>query len=283
LYFHAIDQNMSPQVILHCIRHAQGTHNIGHENWTLPDPSLTPVGEEQCVSLRQKHFSSRPKLKLVAASPMTRTLQTALLIFELVLQKKIHSGLDQILALPDIQETTEYPCDLGSNLELLRCKVERNGWPINLERVEEGWNVKTPSGRYGANSHAIQRRAHDTRRLLWKLASEMVDDDSIDVELALVSHGSYLHFLTDDWEDSTKYTYTGWQNCEMRSYTLSVHQNGRVTFAETGDSRNRRGLTNPRPSADRQRQLFLETMQKWEIEGLGYLPSERSSSPEPEP
>lgn len=256
---------MSSQVIVHCVRHAEGTHNVGSENWALPDPHLTVHGEEQCRLLRDEHFLQSSRLKFVVASPMTRTLQTALLVFGSA------NGASRILALPDIQETTEYPCDLGSDLGQLKDEVERNKWPIDLQRVEEGWNIKKQSSRYSATVPAIETRADDARSLLWQLAQTTAEDQETDVHIALVSHGSFLHFLTNDWEDCTKHLYTGWRNCEVRSYQLLLSHRGNVTLTETDESRNGRGKLDPRPTAHVQRSLYHDALKQWENQGIRNL------------
>lgn len=60
-----------------CVRHVQGLHNLGHANHHLPDPGLTPLGEEQARGLARR-FLDADKIELVLASPLQPTIQTAL-------------------------------------------------------------------------------------------------------------------------------------------------------------------------------------------------------------
>ena len=113
---------------IHCIRHGQGFHNL-YADYTLPDPRLTPLGEEQCATLQSEHFppDKRNSISLVAASPLVRTLHTAWLVFQPLLSQSssLHSkpeaGREQLrtLALPDAQETSSDPCDVGTDLPTL--------------------------------------------------------------------------------------------------------------------------------------------------------------------
>ena len=50
--------------IVHCVRHAQGYHNLSVANHSMPDPSLTPLGEEQCRQLR-KDFPYHSSVQLL--------------------------------------------------------------------------------------------------------------------------------------------------------------------------------------------------------------------------
>lgn len=74
----------------------------------------------------------------MVASPLRRTIYTALLAFEDVIREK---GL-KIVALPEIQETSDVPCDRGSDLADLAREVEESQLPVDLSLVHEGWNNK---------------------------------------------------------------------------------------------------------------------------------------------
>jgi hypothetical protein len=103
---------MPPTLLL--IRHAEAFHNLTNksppftsphllplltpnpQNWDLPDPVLTPTGEEQCYKLYQ-HLKKQPlarKIELVVCSPMRRTLQTMLLGLDDVLGRGVEVLLD---------------------------------------------------------------------------------------------------------------------------------------------------------------------------------------------
>lgn len=49
----------------------------------------------------------------------------------------------KVVALPDVQETSDVPCDTGSDPEVLRRElVEEKGFPVDLGLLHEAWNVK---------------------------------------------------------------------------------------------------------------------------------------------
>ena len=168
--------------IIHAVRHAQGWHNLSHGNYGLHDPELTPEGQAQCKTLC-KNFPHHQKIDLLVASPMRRTLQTCLLGFS----PEVDRGL-QIIALPEAQETSDLPCDTGTDVEKLR--EEFAGKPVDWALVKEGWNSK--EGQWAADDVALVERARLTRRWL-KARPEK--------EIVLVSHGC----VSVDWLLSIDY------------------------------------------------------------------------------
>jgi len=277
-----------PQPKIHLVRHAQGFHNLGFEYHSLLDPKLTPLGTSQCAELQSTHFpqSTQKSISLVTASPLSRTLHTANLTFGPALQNG--KCQPRILAIPDAQETSDFPCDTGSDVDLLHAIVQEQNWPTDLSLVKEGWNVKTLQNRYSPAGEAIKRRARDARVLLRQKARELhvAGDDA--VEIVLVAHGAYMHYISDDWEDAAKFTSTGWENCEFRTYHFEkdflTDADTDAFFVETVESRRRRGKNHPMIDHERQVALCAEMMQAWEDQGcqnpakLNVLPSEAAAS-----
>lgn len=181
-------------------------------------------------------------------------------------------SLKTILALPDAQETSDDPCDIGSDVEVLKNICEENYWPVDLSLVKDGWNVKRIGGRYSPATEAIASRARDARIFLRKLARDFIAAGDQNVHLVLVAHGGFLHYLTEDWENSDRFPGTGWVNCETRAYTFAHGVDNdddmNAHLVETMDSRRRRGLDYPMISKEKQRALFDLAMQGWEDQGL---------------
>lgn len=258
------------QAFIHCVRHAQGQHNVA-ECYDFIDPELTSLGHEQCSALASTEREVLSKVSLVLASPMTRTLHTAKNLFEVPLGKQT---IPPIIAVPTAQEVTDYNCDIGSDLDDLRERVVSRGWPVDLSLVPENWNNKSLGSRFGPAGSAILARALETRRILKTHAKALMEQRNEDVHLVLVAHGSFMHYLTNDWEDSTSYAGTGWKNCELRSYTFEDHplDAGRVEddawFVETEESRRKRGKSNDMYARAMQEVLFERTMIGWEDQGL---------------
>lgn len=237
---------------------------------------LTPLGEEQCETLRDTTFPDQSNISLVVASPLCRTLQTASLMFGEALKTNSNSrGSPLILALPDTQETSDDLCDVGSDPAVLRRIVADNQWPVDLSHIHDGWNDKTLQSRYSPHSSAIAARARDARLLLRRKIRELVDNSGdAQVVVVLVTHGGYLHYFTDDWEDSFQFPGTGWHNCETRSYTFEdgftddTDDGGDARLTETMESRRRRGKMYPMYGREKQPDLFGLAMQSWEDQGL---------------
>jgi hypothetical protein len=166
------------------------------------------------------------------------------------------------------------PCDTGSNPDILKRIVEKEKWPVDLSLVKEGWNKKTKAGsRYRHSNEAIRARARDTRLFLRVKLRELVSlHGNDDVAIVLVTHGGFLHYLTDDWEDADSHPGTGWYNCETRAYVFESQvwsdSDGEAWLVETRESRSRRGKDHPMYKKKDQAKLFTAAMESWEGQGL---------------
>ncbi|KAJ5595202.1 phosphoglycerate mutase family protein [Penicillium hispanicum] len=261
--------------VIHCVRHAQGIHNLNTANHVIPDPLLTDLGHEQCTKLRE-NFPHHDKIELVTASPLRRTIYTALESFGPVFEA--HPDM-KLIALPDVQETSDVPCDTGSEPQALREEfADKN---VDLELVREGWNNKTD--RYAPTNHALKERARAARRWL-KARPEK--------EIVVVTHGGFLHYFTEDWEDSSQYQGTGWVNTEFRSFVFSganhtddlegyALDGDNASLVETVESRQRRGKGGPTPDREQQRTLYKLGTQGWDDQGLQLSTAERESAKVP--
>ncbi|KXT17171.1 hypothetical protein AC579_339 [Pseudocercospora musae] len=196
---------MAPTV--YAIRHAQGYHNLCVENHHIPDPDLTELGEQQCRTL-QRDFPHHDKVDLIVASPIRRTLYTALISFHDTIQRK---NL-KVIALPELQETSDLPCDTGS--PKVKLEEEFADKPVDLSLVLEGWNCKR--GKWSPTSQAIQARARAARKFLKTRQEE---------NIVVVTHGGFLHYFTKDWDAFEQTAGTGWQNTEWRSYFFKQEDN----------------------------------------------------------
>ncbi|KPI42428.1 uncharacterized protein AB675_9508 [Cyphellophora attinorum] len=286
-----------PQVTIHLIRHGQGHHNISDANKDITDPSLTKKGKAQCLDLQRLWFpaSAQRRIRLIAASPLTRTIQTAYYTFQPLLDpnhpahekvagSKSKLVYPKIIALPDAQEVTADSCDTGSSPAALSLNVAMNQWPAYLGLITPEWTDKSFGTRYSPELDAVQARARDVRYWLRAKARDLVRETGgrEDIEIALATHGGFLHFLTEDWEGAAESHGTGWKNCETRAYVFeagveeydgeSVEEVEAVMEArivETFESRERRDVKGrPLPSRERQEKMFRDTMRKWEEQGL---------------
>lgn len=78
---------MPPTLLL--IRHAQALHNATSD-WSIHDPPLSKLGEEQCKELQEslKNSQIANQVELIVISPMRRTLQTASIGLEWLIKDK---------------------------------------------------------------------------------------------------------------------------------------------------------------------------------------------------
>ncbi|KAK4984350.1 hypothetical protein LTR50_006646 [Elasticomyces elasticus] len=237
--------------IVHCVRHAQGYHNLAAANHSIPDPLLTPFGEQQCREL-QENFPFHKTVDCIVASPIKRTIATALLAF----QSDIEAKNLTVIALPEIQETSDLPCDTGSDVaEIAR---EFDGRPVDLSLVKEGWNNK--QGKWAPTAKAIDARAREARSWLMQRPEK---------EIVVVTHGGFLHYFTEDWTGSQRYTGTGWANTEYRSYTFDPSNAANASMVETEESRRRREPHADKPLGKEEKSnLENVTHKTWEAQGF---------------
>lgn len=52
--------------------------------------------------------------------------------------------------------------------------------------------------------------------------------------------GGFLHYFTEDWSGSERFSGTGWANTEFRDYNFSTWQPNEAHLTETGESKRRR-------------------------------------------
>ncbi|KAA8644257.1 uncharacterized protein ATNIH1004_008456 [Aspergillus tanneri] len=182
----------------------------------------------------------------------------------------------KLILLPDTQETSDVPCDTGSDPAVLKREIEEKGLPVDAGLVTENWNDKT--GRYAPTNEAVAARARDARRWL-KARPEK--------EIVLVTHGGFLHFFTEDWEDSSQYRGTGWLNTEYRTYIFSPEfhtedldgntlDGDNASLVETAESRARRGKEGPMVGRRRQSTLYKLGTHEWDEQGLQLSSAERN-------
>ncbi|PWY94989.1 hypothetical protein BO94DRAFT_542273 [Aspergillus sclerotioniger CBS 115572] len=214
---------MTPRI--HLVRHAEGYHNLGFTYWNIPDPLLTNHGKRQCLALRQS-FAAMPSVELVVSSPLRRAIYTGIEGF----CSEWEGQERKLIALPDLQELSSFPCDVGSSVSDLKAEMEGERLPVDLSLVGEAWRDKT--GRFAPTRERITARCGDLRHWLHARPEK---------EIVVVSHGGLLHFLTEDWEDGCTFEGTGWHNAEFRTYEFTRG----IQLEETQESRRRRGKSGP--------------------------------------
>jgi broad specificity phosphatase PhoE len=186
---------------VYIVRHGQGVHNTVRDadenDPLLRDAKLTIRGQQQSVVLGQGVLNLST-VGLVMASPLRRSVHTALLAFSSVLNKRyflsseggVSGGIDLILD-PRLQETDAALYNTGSTGEELHAE-----WPnLDTAMLVAPWPEK--SGVFDPSDEAVKQRAADLRQELWRrlngLAAQPAKRD-----IVVVSHGGFVQELTGD-------------------------------------------------------------------------------------
>ncbi|KAF3923894.1 hypothetical protein AA313_de0204486 [Arthrobotrys entomopaga] len=214
----------------HFSGHAEGHHNVGWQHH-LRDPDLTTLGHKQCATLAA-NFPHHAKITTVICSPLKRTIQTTLESFHPTISRLSSSNSSfKVVTNPYFQETGEWECDIGSVTPELNTWLQKyhNENPevkgyghISLldfslvQREAPDWPAKKEI--FAANK--ATERAEYARQWLY----ENFDENE---EVVIVSHGGFLHFLTDDWGQYEESQGTAWRNTDWQSFKL-VPDGGRM-------------------------------------------------------
>ncbi|MEK3890640.1 histidine phosphatase family protein [Bacillus sp. FSL K6-3431] len=100
------------------IRHGQGEHTLDlPESLKISDPSLTKLGIDQAISLREKIALTENDIILI--SPIRRTLETALLWSGNIKCRKVVHPLVSPRMFPIHPEWSTLPCDKILDIELI--------------------------------------------------------------------------------------------------------------------------------------------------------------------
>ncbi|KAF1817266.1 hypothetical protein P152DRAFT_478285 [Eremomyces bilateralis CBS 781.70] len=229
---------------LHLIRSAQANHNTSLANHQIRDPLLTPTGGLQARHLRHAIPPSiRDRIGFFAASPLRRTLYTALLAFEdLLLPEGREEGLMStgigtdplpipesglsvshntprfpVFAVAEAQTVSDRPCDTGSHRDQLVAvfNVVDGPWIylVSMAHLRKDWFIK--KSKWATDEAMVKARAAAVRRWCRKKLAGLEGEKR---DMVLVTHGTFLHYLTQDWSGYEEVAETGWENSEVRSF-----------------------------------------------------------------
>ncbi|KAK2736229.1 hypothetical protein FQN57_000827 [Myotisia sp. PD_48] len=185
---------------IHLVRHAESTHNVS-KDFSQLDPGLTPLGIQQAAQLGQT-FPHLTHVRFIVASPLRRTIETTLIAFTKVLDKRYFDPLSEngvengatLILEPDLQERSNLPCDTGSSTEVL----EERFPGLDFKGLPDGWQVK--QGQYGSDDEAVEQRARRVRNRIGQLVES---DDLVGKEknhIIIVTHGVFMKFLSGEPE-----------------------------------------------------------------------------------
>lgn len=145
------------------------------QDWTIPDPSLTDLGIQQCRELSehlQRNLPIADEAELIVVSPLRRTLHTAQLGLDWLIERGV-----PVQPRGEWQENSNMPCDTGTHVETLVREFPQ----FSYDTVFPEFPNKT--GRWAFSEEAILQRGSDCRRWL-KSRPEKV--------IAVVTHSAFL-------------------------------------------------------------------------------------------
>lgn len=147
---------------------------------------------------------------------------------------------------PYFQEIGEWECDIGSTIPEVQeflsnvANGEEDGVKVNtppgyehhtrldfsqVETLSPEWPGKV--GIFAATN--VEERGAYARNFLF-------DNFKEDEEVVIVSHGGYLHVLSEDWDNYDELNGTAWLNTERRSFVVKKNAEGKVKLEETEES-----------------------------------------------
>ncbi|KAJ5443912.1 phosphoglycerate mutase family protein-like protein [Penicillium daleae] len=195
--------------ILYVIRHAQGEHNV-NDSHHLRDALLTEIGKAQCRELQEK-FSFLQDIEVILSSPLRRTIQTAAYTFAPELEKR----QIPIVLVPKAQEISSLACDIGHDAEVTISEAPK--LIANAAPLWDASNLDTTlKGIYASTLPAVHQRAAEMRNWIYNRPEK---------HIALVTHGGFLHYFTEDWTGYVKGKGTGYLNCEYRKLEFTDDSN----------------------------------------------------------
>ncbi|KAI0116355.1 histidine phosphatase superfamily [Nemania sp. FL0031] len=190
--------------VIDVVRHAQAWHNTTGDTW-IRDPDLTTEGEKEAFILGLS-YTHMDQVSHIVSSPMWCAVRTCVIAFEsaLLAGKKV-------VLLGELQETGPRPSDTGSSRETL----EREFRPqVDISNLERDWFSKRQGSKYEPDLALIEERAREARVFLRELAQKATDN----AHIIVMSHGGFLHFLTEDFSGLREWRFSCYGNTKMRSF-----------------------------------------------------------------
>lgn len=147
----------------------------------------------------------------IVASPMRRTLQTALIYFAPLLAAKPDM---KIMAMPILIERGVTRASTGSDLATL--KEEFKGDPIDFSLLKEGWEKENLT----TEPSVLKERAVEARKQLFAVGEEEGQEwTGKGKYIAVVSHGGFLRYVAQTGNIS-------WENCGFTEYCFEQTEDG---------------------------------------------------------
>ncbi|KAL5638475.1 hypothetical protein ACGC1H_005233 [Rhizoctonia solani] len=210
---------------VYLIRHGQAECNIDNRTW-IRDAVLTDLGRSQCVEFSQSPLgrSIQESVELILTSPQRRALSTTLLGLPDAVERLLPQS--RVILVPQLQEINDFPCDRGSDRELLEAMpeytTELKQGHLDFSPLTPDWNQK--QGLYDPSPDALWARAQWVRQLIRERKEQTI---------AIIAHGNFIRYLVglDGYYDRVKI----WSNVEARLYTFESADDKRAKLIPMQD------------------------------------------------
>ncbi|KAG8157573.1 hypothetical protein KVR01_012615 [Diaporthe batatas] len=198
--------------VITLIRHAQGWHNY-YNDWSILDPTLTDLGERQCLAV-QRNFPYHNKITHILASPLKRTIQTAVNCFKPAIDRGI-----RVQPLPEVIEIGPEECNQGHNPEDI---IEWARSTFGGDFLDEHMFSLMPSdwsdNSTGLYEYRMYEYTESKLRLRAEIARQIIRRTAIQAgdraHIVVVSHSQFLPYLTQEQGPD-------WGVAEWRTYTIA--------------------------------------------------------------
>lgn len=164
---------------IYFIRHAQSEFNAvftpGGSDPLIFDAPLSSLGQQQAIGARTN--IGELDIKKIIVSPLTRTLQTATLIFENSYPVSINAA---------VREQLSHSCDMGISPN----RLAKNYPHLDFGHLDDVWWHDGERNHLGYST--------ESRELLEQRADKFADFliSSNTVSTAIVTHGNFIHATT---------------------------------------------------------------------------------------
>ncbi|GMK53910.1 hypothetical protein CspeluHIS016_0104960 [Cutaneotrichosporon spelunceum] len=179
------------------VRHAQAEHNV-FSDWSILDPSLTPVGRRQATRLQDETIGSlQGTAQLLVSSPLRRTMETTLIAFP-ELKRRLESEGKKVVLLDIAQEVEDLPCDTPLH--------PREELASSMDGMFSSLDFTGLSPDYASKQGIFDpERAAERAALVRKWLRDRPEE-----EIVLVAHGDILRYIVDGHHSSRR-----WRNAEV--------------------------------------------------------------------
>ncbi|KAG9574125.1 phosphoglycerate mutase-like protein, partial [Aureobasidium melanogenum] len=201
------------------------------QEYDIPDPALTELGQQQCRKLEQhlrQHLPLADKVERIITSPMLRTLETTTLGLDWLIKRGVPVEASALW-----QENSDKPCDTGSPLSDMEPLFPN----FDFSKVDPLWPSKT--GPYAFTRTATIARGQTCLRDLQSRKEKVIAVVSHSgflrcaISLCKYANADYRIFSFEDTEQGEDLELKEWKETEENGGGLGESEKGRADIEDT--------------------------------------------------